>query len=106
MCLIFPGVWPQARPSKRRRHRFEKRSSFTWKECGEIAPVETFAAGTAIREIARLRKFYGKERWRKRKGMARIRLDDGSIHLAEIHWFEATGTGKGEMKVKRLVEGF
>jgi len=32
---------------------------------GDIAQVETFAVGTAIREIARLRKFYGKGRWRK-----------------------------------------
>ena len=73
---------------------------------GEVTHVETFAAGTGIREIARLRKFYGKGRWRKRKGIARIRLDDGSICLAEIHWYEVTGIGKREMKVKRLIEGF
>ena len=73
---------------------------------GEITHVETFASGTGIREIARLRKFYGKARWRKRKGIARVRLDDGSVHLAEIHWYEATGIGKREFKVKRLIEGF
>jgi len=73
---------------------------------GEITHVETFASGTGIREIARLRKFYGKARWRKRKGIARVRLDDGSVHLAEIHWYEATGIGKREFKIKRLIEGF
>ena len=73
---------------------------------GEIAHIETFAAGSAIRELARLRKFYGKGRWRKRKGIARVRLSDGSIQLAEIHWYEATGIGKRELKIKRLIEGY
>ena len=72
---------------------------------GEITHVETFAVGSGIREIARLRKLYGKGRWRKRKGIARVRLDDGSVFLAEIHWYEATGIGKRELKIKRLIEG-
>jgi hypothetical protein len=53
---------------------------------GKITHVETFATGSSILEIGRLRKLYGKARWRKRKGIARIRLRDGSIHLAEVHW--------------------
>lgn len=69
---------------------------------GPITQVETFAVGARIREIARLRKFYGTGRWRKRKGIARICLSDGSIHLAEIHWYEATGIGRKEYKIKRL----
>lgn len=69
---------------------------------GPITQVETFAVGSRIREIARLRKFYGTGRWRKRKGIARICLSDGSIHLAEIHWYEATGIGRKEYKIKRL----
>ena len=73
---------------------------------GEITHVETFAAGSGIREVARLRRLYGKARWRKRKGIARVRLDDGSIHLAEVHWYEATGIGKRELKIKRFIEGF
>lgn len=73
---------------------------------GEIAYAETFAIGSAIREIARLRKLYGKGRWRKRKGIARVRLDDGSVFLAEIHWYEATSIGKRELKIKRLIEGY
>jgi hypothetical protein len=57
----------------------------------DISHVETFAVGSGIREVARLRKIYGKGRWRKRKGIARVRLTDGSIHLAEVHWYEASG---------------
>lgn len=70
---------------------------------GDITDVETFAVGSAIREIARLRKHYGKGRWRKRKGIARIRLADGSAHVAELHWYEATGIGRKEFKIKCLL---
>jgi len=70
---------------------------------GEIFEIETFATGSGIREIARLRRVYGRARWRKRKGMARVRLADGSLHLAEIHWYEAAGIGRKEFKIKRLL---
>jgi len=70
---------------------------------GDISHVETFAVGSGVREIARLRKAYGKGRWRKRKGIARVRLADGSVHLAEVHWYEASGIGKMEFKIKRLL---
>ena len=71
---------------------------------GEISDIETFATGSGIREIARLRRVYGRGRWRKRKGIARIRLKDGSIHLAEVHWYEAAGIGRKEFKIKHLLE--
>ena len=70
---------------------------------GPITEIETFAIGSAIREIARLRRVYGKERWRKRKGIAKVRLADGSVYLAEIHWYEATRIGRKEYKIKRLL---
>jgi hypothetical protein len=70
---------------------------------GEISEVETFAATSGIREIARLRRVYGRGRWRKRKGIARVRLTDGSIHLAEVHWYEAAGIGRKEFKIKHLL---
>jgi hypothetical protein len=54
---------------------------------GEISDIETFASGSGIREIARLRRVYGRGRWRKRKGVARIRLSNGTIHIAE-HWMQ------------------
>jgi hypothetical protein len=53
---------------------------------GEITHVETFATSSSIREIARLRKTYGRGRWRKRKGIARVRLEDRTFYLAEVHW--------------------
>ncbi|MBH5402911.1 hypothetical protein HZZ13_34705 [Bradyrhizobium sp. CNPSo 4010] len=68
---------------------------------GEISEVETFASGSAIREIARLRRIYGRGRWRK-TGIAQVRLSDGSTHLAEIHWYEAGGIGRKEFKIKNL----
>ena len=71
---------------------------------GDITHAETFAAGSSIREIARLRKFYGRGRWRKRKGIARVRLPDGSIRQAELHWYEAHGIGRKEFKIKRYVD--
>ncbi|MEP7060954.1 MAG: hypothetical protein ABI881_01055 [Betaproteobacteria bacterium] len=70
---------------------------------GEFTAVETIATGSGIRELARLRKFYGRGRWRKRKGVAWVRLMDGDIVLAEVHWYEATGIGKREFKIKRFL---
>ena len=70
---------------------------------GPISDVETFAAGSGIREIARLRRLYGRGRWRTRKGIARVRLADGSIHQAELHWYEAAGIGRKEFKIKHLL---
>ena len=69
----------------------------------EISEIETFAAGSAIRELARLRRAYGRGRWRKRKGIALVRLADDSVHLAELHWYEASGIGRKEFKIKRLM---
>lgn len=67
---------------------------------GEIASTETIARGRSIRDVARLRKRYGKGRWKKMKGLATVRLEDGTIHTAELHWYEAHGIGKKEFKIK------
>lgn len=67
---------------------------------GEISHIETIASGSGIRDRARLRRQYGPGRWRKRKGVARVRLLDGTIRLAEIHWYEAHGIGRREPKLK------
>lgn len=67
---------------------------------GEITNAETIATGRSIHDLARLRRRYGKGRWRKRKGVASVRLDDGTIHTAEVHWYEAHGIGKKEFKIK------
>lgn len=66
----------------------------------DITDVETIASGTGVRDRARLRKQYGKGRWRKLKGVAKVRLLSGRIRLAEIHWYEAHGIGKIEFKLK------
>ena len=71
---------------------------------GPLTAVETIAAGRAIREIARLRRVYGRARWRKRKGRARVELADGTVRLAELHWYEATGIGTRELKIKRYID--
>lgn len=70
---------------------------------GAILQLETMAVGRRIRELPRLVKFYGQGRWRKRKGIARIRLEDGTIRTAEIHWYEAHGIGRRELKIKRFL---
>ena len=69
-----------------------------------IEQIETFAQGTGIRELQRLQKLYGKGKWRKRKGIARVRLTGGEILKAEIHWYEASGLGKFEFKIKQFLE--
>ena len=56
---------------------------------GEITDIEIFAVGSAIRELARLRRIYGPGRWRKRKGIGRVRLEDGSSYSVELHWYKA-----------------
>ncbi len=69
----------------------------------EIWEVEIIATGSKIREIRRLRKLYGPGRWRKMKGIAIVKLKDGTTHTAEIHWYEAHGIGKKEFKLKFLL---
>jgi hypothetical protein len=70
----------------------------------EIHFIETIASGRGIRELRRLNRFYGKTTWRKLKGIAKIRLEDGSIKLAELHWYEGHGAGKKEYKIKKYLE--
>jgi hypothetical protein len=67
---------------------------------GKITEVKTIATGTGVRDRARLRKWYGGAKWRKVKGVAQVRLPNGRIRMAEIHWYEAHGIGKREFKLK------
>jgi hypothetical protein len=71
---------------------------------GPIANIERIAVGTSIRQLARLRRRYGRGRWRKLKGIAMIRLEDGELRRAEIHWYEAHGVGRVRHKIKRFVD--
>lgn len=67
---------------------------------GEIRDIEPIATGKSVEARNRLSKLYGKGRWRKLKGVALVRLPDDTIHEAEIHWYEAHGIGRRELKIK------
>ena len=71
---------------------------------GELSNIETIAVNLSIREGADLKARFGGRRWRKLKGIASIRLANGNVRLAEIHWYEAHGVGKRKMKIKRLLD--
>ena len=71
---------------------------------GEIDKIETLAVGSKIRDIMRIQKQYGPGRWRKLKGVAKVRLQGGRICQAEVHWYEAHGIGRRKMKIKRLLD--
>lgn len=72
---------------------------------GEIISVETIASGSAVRVRRLLDRAYGTAKWRKCKGFAKVRLVDGFIGWAEVHWYEAHGIGRVDIKVKRLASG-
>jgi hypothetical protein len=59
---------------------------------GRITDVQTIAARGAIRELRQPRKRHG------------VRLDDGTICFAEVHWYEAHGIGKKRLKLKRILQ--
>ena len=69
-----------------------------------IEKVEIIARRFSIRDLERLRRDYGGREWRKLKGEARVELEDGSIRLAELHWYECHGVGKREIKIKQLLD--
>lgn len=70
----------------------------------EIQSVETIAAGSAVRVRQLLTKTYGVGRWRKRKGVATVRLPDGFVGRAEVPWYEAHGRGRVDIKIKRMLD--
>jgi len=67
---------------------------------GDITAIEPIALGRGIRDRRRLQRSYGKGRWRKLRGIATVRLVDGTIHTAEVHWYEAHGIGRKEYELK------
>jgi hypothetical protein len=73
---------------------------------GRITSVETIAVGRAIRDVQHLNREYGRGYWRKLKGFALVRdKETGETYRAEVHWYEATGIGRKEFKIKRPLEG-
>ena len=75
-----------------------------FKVVGQITDIVTIAVGSRIRELPTLQARFGRGRWRKLKGVATVRLTDGSMRSAEIHWYEAHGIGKVRMKIKRYLD--
>lgn len=71
---------------------------------GEMEAIETIAEGNGIRELPRLLRIHGFGRWRKRKGNALVELSNGTKRRVELHWYEAHGIGRVELKVKRYLE--
>jgi hypothetical protein len=71
---------------------------------GDLSAIEIIAVGPSIHQLEALREQYGGGRWSKLKGIAWVRLDDGTIRRAELHWYEAHGIGKRRMKIKRFLD--
>lgn len=71
---------------------------------GPITEVEPIAAGSGVRQRSRLRRQYGRGRWRKLKGIATVRIASGEPRRAEIHWYEAHGIGRFRYKIKRFLD--
>ena len=70
---------------------------------GEIREIEIIATGHRIKNLNRLNKVYGKANWRKLKGICNVKLEDGTVLKAEVHWYEGHGMGKKEIKIKRYL---
>lgn len=80
-----------------------QRREMEFEVVGPVRNAETIAVGRSIRDLPRLRRLYGRGRWRKRKGVAQVRLSDGFVCYAEVHWYDATGIGTRELKIKHLL---
>ena len=76
----------------------------TFDVIGRIEQVETIAEGTSVRVRSFLRKAYGRGRWRKLKGIATIRLPNGTLRRVELHWYEAHSIGKRDLKIKNYLD--
>ena len=83
---------------------FVARADVDFEIIGDIRKVEPIAVGRSVRDRVRLRRKYGPGRWRKLKGIAHVRLRNGRIRLAELHWYEAHGIGKKDIKRKRYLD--
>lgn len=70
---------------------------------GEVQEIAVIAIARGVRELSRLQRAYGRGRWRKLKGVALVRIDLGPVVRAELHWYEASGIGRREFKVKRIL---
>jgi len=65
---------------------------------------DEIANGAGVKIRRHLNKAYGSGRWRKLKGIARVRLQNGVERNVELHWYEAHGIGKRDIKIKRYLD--
>lgn len=71
---------------------------------GQIEEIEIIAVGTNIRDLSYLQKVYGRGRWRKLKGKAHVKLPNGRMRRVELHWYEAHGIGRKDIKIKYYLD--
>jgi hypothetical protein len=71
---------------------------------GPITSIEVITVGRKVRLASMLRRLYGPGRWRKLKGIGLVELPDVHVVEAELHWYEAHGIGRVDMRVKRVLE--
>jgi hypothetical protein len=71
---------------------------------GNIEAIEIIAVGSKIHALAYLQKVHGRGRWRKLKGVASVRIPNGKIRRVELHWYEAHGIGRRDMKIKQYLD--
>lgn len=70
----------------------------------QVENIEVIAVGTGIRDLAFLQRVYGRGRWRKLKGNAYIKLPNGRVRWVELHWYEAHGIGRKDIKIKSYLD--
>ncbi len=70
----------------------------------QIENIEIIAVGGSIRDLAYLQKAYGRGRWRKLKGTANVKLPNGRMRRVELHWYEAHGIGRKDIKIKSYLD--
>ena len=78
--------------------------SVTFEVVGQIEDEETIASGRCVKIRAFLQKIYGPGRWRKRKGVATVRLANGKLRRVELHWYQAHGIGRRDLKIKAYLD--
>lgn len=71
---------------------------------GKVTSIEIIALDSSIRNLRHLIDTYGLGGRRKLKGTAAVRLRNGRVRRAEIHWYEAHGIGKKDIKIKRYID--
>jgi hypothetical protein len=76
----------------------------TFEVVGESEAIATVSAGASVKVRTLFRKLNGRGRWQKRKGVGTVRLPNGNIRRAELHWYEARGIGRRDLKIKNYLD--